>query len=133
IHLSRRRRWAWRMQVGVSVCVVSLLAMSWTIARSQHATRWSAILAILTGSAHAAILGILLSQQGVRIVSPRYETIVAATPALTRRLGLGWVVVAVALALAMGIGLLVLHQWLSWQAAYVISPLWDSISRHWDS
>jgi hypothetical protein len=132
-HLSRRRRWAWRVQVGLSGCVVSFLAVSWTIARSQHATRWGAILAILTVGAHAAMLGILLSRRGVRIVSPRYETIVAETPALTRSLGLGWVVVAVALALAMGIGLLALQQWLGWQAAYVISPLWDSISRRWDS
>ncbi len=128
-NLSRRRRWAWRMQVVFSVCVVSFLAVSWTIARSWAGPRWGAILALLIVGVHAAILRILLSRRGVRVVSPRYDIIMAATPALTRRLGLGWIVVAVAFALAIGIGVLILQQWLSWQAAYVISPLWGSGSR----
>jgi hypothetical protein len=126
INLSRRRRWAWRMQIVLSGCVVSFLAVSWTIARSPQASRWGALLAILTVGVHGAILGILLSRQGLRIVSHRYETIVSSTPALTRRLALGWVVVAVVFALAMGIGVLTLEQWLSWQAAHVISSLWGS-------
>ena len=74
-------------------------------------------------AANAFILGVSLSKPGFRIISPRYATIVAATPSLSRNLGIWPILGAAPLSAPLGLGLLALVQWLGTQAAYVLEPI----------
>ena len=74
-------------------------------------------------AANALILWVLLSKRGFRIISPRYATIVAATPSLSRNLGIWPILGAAPLSAPLGLGLLALVQWLGTQAAYLLEPI----------
>jgi hypothetical protein len=123
INLARRRLWAWRTQILLSGLVVVFAAVSWWRYRSPNLSNWFTVYLGITAVAHAAVVGVLVSKLGFRIIAPRYQAIVAATPSLSRSLDVRELVGAIALAAALGLGLLSLSQWLSWQAAVVFRPL----------
>jgi hypothetical protein len=76
-------------------------------------------------AANALILWVLLSKRGFRIISPRYPAIVAATPSLSRNLGIWAILGAALLSAPLGLGFLALVQWLGTQAAYLLEPIFN--------
>jgi hypothetical protein len=123
INLPRRRLWAWRAQILLSGLVVVFVAVNWMRFRSSDRPIWYTASASITVLAHAAIVAVFVSKRGFRIIAPRYESIVEATPSLSQRLGARAIAGAVFLAAAIGLGLLVFAIWLSWQAAIVLQPI----------
>jgi hypothetical protein len=123
IELPRRNIRAWRAQVLLSGLLIFFVSLTYGTSVVRDPRSWQSMAAAAVFAANAFILGVLLSKRGFRIISPRYATIVAATPSLSRNLG-NWPILGAALLSApLGLGLLALVQWLGTQAAYLLEPI----------
>ena len=125
IELARRQLRAWRVQVLLSGIAIFFLSVKYATSVVRDPRSWQSMAAEAVFAVNAFILWILLSKRGFRIISPRYATIVAATPSLTRKLGVWTILGAVVLSAPLGLGLLGLVQWLSTQAAYFLEPVFN--------
>jgi hypothetical protein len=125
IELLRRQLRAWRVQVLLSGIAIFFLSVKYAPLVVRGPRNWESMAAETAFAAKALILWILLSKRGFRIISPRYATIVAATPSLSRKLGFWAIMGAVVLSAPLGLGLLGLVQWLGTQAAYLLEPIFN--------
>jgi hypothetical protein len=123
IELPRRNLRAWRVQVLLSGIVIIFVGVTYGTSVLRDPRSWQSMAVAAVLAANALILWVLLSKRGFRIVSPRYAAIVAATPSLSRNLGIWPILGAALLSAPLGLGLLALVQWLGTQAAYVLEPI----------
>jgi hypothetical protein len=125
IELARRQLRAWRVQVLLSGIAIFFLSVKYATSVVRDPRSWQSMAVEAVFAANALILWVLLSKRGFRIISPRYATIVAATPSLSRKLGVWAILGAALLSAPLGLGLLALVQWLSTQTAYLLEPIFN--------